>query len=214
MPGFEKRPLVSAAPFLGIRETSRIVGRYVMTADDILGCRRFDDAIAVASYPIDLHRPSDNDCTMEWCGDCYDIPYRSLVPQAVEQSARGRAVHLDDARGDGGDPGDVDLHGHRRGGRPGGPTGVSRRGVARQGGRGRAAERAALARGVSALTEREVGQPHDLAALFCRLVGADADAGPVGAGHGVGPRVAVLDQGADELVDQVRMRAAVARRLG
>src|SRR4029453_542228 len=22
--------------------------------------------------------------TLEWCGDCYDIPYRSLVPQKVE----------------------------------------------------------------------------------------------------------------------------------
>ncbi len=83
VPGFEKARFVVAAPFLGIRETRRIVGQYVMTADDILSCRRFDDAIAVASYPIDLHRPSDNDCTLQWCGDCYDIPYRSLVPQAV-----------------------------------------------------------------------------------------------------------------------------------
>lgn len=84
VPGFENARFAAAAPFLGIRETRRIVGQYVMTADDILSCRRFDDAIAVASYPIDLHRPADNDCTLQWCGDCYDIPYRSLVPQAVD----------------------------------------------------------------------------------------------------------------------------------
>src|SRR5262249_44771680 len=36
-----------------------------------------------ASYPIDLHHPKDNGCTLEWCGDCYDIPYRSLVPLKV-----------------------------------------------------------------------------------------------------------------------------------
>jgi len=30
-----------------------------------------------------MHRPSDNDCTLEWCGDCYDIPYRCLVPTDV-----------------------------------------------------------------------------------------------------------------------------------
>ncbi len=83
VPGFQKAHFEVAAPFLGIRETRRIVGRYVLTADDILSCRRFDDSIAVASYPIDLHRPSDNDCTMEWCGDCYDIPYGVLVPQIV-----------------------------------------------------------------------------------------------------------------------------------
>ena len=55
-----------------------------MNRDDVLSCGKFDDAIAVASYPIDLHRPNDNGCTLEWCGDCYDIPYRSLVPLNVE----------------------------------------------------------------------------------------------------------------------------------
>jgi glycine/D-amino acid oxidase-like deaminating enzyme len=84
VPGFEKAYLAQTAPFLGIRETRRIVGRYVMTRDDILSCRRFDDAVAVGSYPIDLHRPNDDGCTLEWCGDCYDIPYRALLPQGVE----------------------------------------------------------------------------------------------------------------------------------
>ncbi len=84
VPGFEKAQLTRTAPFLGIRETRRIVGQYVLNRDDILSCRRFDDAIAVASYPIDLHRPSDNGCTLEWCGDCYDIPYRCLLPQNID----------------------------------------------------------------------------------------------------------------------------------
>lgn len=84
VPGFENCRLVTIAPFLGIRETRRIVGQYVMTREDILTCRRFDDAIAVGSYPIDIHRPNDNDCTLEWSGDCYDIPYGSLVPRKVE----------------------------------------------------------------------------------------------------------------------------------
>lgn len=84
VPGFEKAHFTKSAPFLGIRETRRIVGQYVLNRDDILSCRRFDDAIAAASYPIDLHHPNDNDCTMEWCGDCYDIPYRCLVPLRVQ----------------------------------------------------------------------------------------------------------------------------------
>jgi hypothetical protein len=83
VPGFEKAYLTGTAPFLGIRESRRIVGQYVMTREDILSCRRFDDAIAVGSYPIDVHRPNDEDCTLEWCGDCYDIPYRSLAPLGV-----------------------------------------------------------------------------------------------------------------------------------
>ena len=81
--GFENAYFTKTAPFLGIRETRRIVGEYVMTQDDVLSCRHFDDSIAVASYPIDIHRPGDEGCTLIWCGDCYDIPYRSLVPQKV-----------------------------------------------------------------------------------------------------------------------------------
>lgn len=84
VPGFAQASLAKVAPFLGLRETRRIRGRYVLTREDILGCRRFDDAVAVASYPVDLHHPSDDDCTLEWCGDCYDLPYRCLVPQQVE----------------------------------------------------------------------------------------------------------------------------------
>jgi len=84
VPGFDQAYLTKVAPFLGIRETRRIVGQYVLNRDDILSCRRFDDAIAVASYPIDLHRPNDTGCTLEWCGDCYDIPYRCLLPQKLD----------------------------------------------------------------------------------------------------------------------------------
>ena len=42
---------------------------------------------------------------------------------------------------------------------------------------------------------------------------ADPDAGPVGGGGGVGPRVAVLHQGRGELVHHVRVGAAVAAAL-
>ncbi|HEY0669961.1 MAG TPA: FAD-dependent oxidoreductase [Sphingobacteriaceae bacterium] len=84
VPGFEESYFTKMAPFIGIRETRRIVGKYVMTADDILSCGRFDDAIAVASYPLDLHHPQGGGCTLEWCGDCYDIPYRSLIPEKIE----------------------------------------------------------------------------------------------------------------------------------
>jgi hypothetical protein len=84
VPGFENGHFTKMAPFLGIRETRRIVGKYVLTSDDILGCKRFDDAIAVASYPLDIHHPEGGGCTLTWCGDCYDIPYRSLIPADVE----------------------------------------------------------------------------------------------------------------------------------
>lgn len=84
VPGFENAYFLKTAPFIGIRETRRITGQYTMTKEDIIGCRHFDDAIAVASYPLDIHHPQGGGCTLEWCGDCYDIPFRSLIPQKVK----------------------------------------------------------------------------------------------------------------------------------
>ncbi|WP_105436867.1 FAD-dependent oxidoreductase [Neorhizobium sp. T25_13] len=93
VPGFEEAHFTKTAPFLGIRETRRIVGRYTMNEQDVLGCRHFEDAIAVASYPIDIHRPGDEGCTLIWCGDCYDIPYRSLLPKSIENLiVAGRSI--------------------------------------------------------------------------------------------------------------------------
>jgi ribulose 1,5-bisphosphate synthetase/thiazole synthase len=93
VPGFENAHLLRTAPFLGIRETRRIIGQYVMTRDDILSCGRFDDSIAVASYPLDIHHSVGGGCTLEWSGDCYDIPYRSLVPLKVKNLlVAGRSI--------------------------------------------------------------------------------------------------------------------------
>ena len=84
IPGFEHAYVDRVAPFMGIRESRRIVGEYVLTEQDIFDCARFPDAIGVASYPVDLHHPVGGDCTLMWCPDCYDVPYSSLVPKAVD----------------------------------------------------------------------------------------------------------------------------------
>ena len=84
IPGFENAYVDRVAPFMGIRETRRIIGEYILTEQDIFDCARFDDAIGVAAYPVDLHHPVGGDCTLMWCPDCYDIPYRCLVPLNVD----------------------------------------------------------------------------------------------------------------------------------
>ena len=83
VPGFAGAHLEKIAPFMGIRESRVIVGKYVLTAEDILEDRRFDDAIAVAGYPVDIHHAKGGDCTMHFCDDSYDIPYRCLLPERV-----------------------------------------------------------------------------------------------------------------------------------
>jgi hypothetical protein len=87
VPGFEDAYVVSTAPFLGVRETRRISGEYLLTADDIIQGRTFPDGIVRAGYPIDIHDAQGKGTTFRQVasGDgSYDIPYRCLVPRDVE----------------------------------------------------------------------------------------------------------------------------------
>ena len=84
VPGFEDATVEKVAPFTGIRESRVIVGKYVLTAEDILSMKHFPDAVVVAGYPVDIHHAKGGDCTMLFTADAYDIPYRVLVPEKVE----------------------------------------------------------------------------------------------------------------------------------
>lgn len=83
MPGFENAYLMEIAPMLGVRESRRILGDYVLAADDVVNGHEFDDAVALGGYHIDIHRPSGT-----WVDSrnvrTYDIPYRCLVARDVE----------------------------------------------------------------------------------------------------------------------------------
>lgn len=87
VPGFENARLAATGAQVGIRESRRIVGRYTLTAQDVLEARRFDDAIARSAYPIDIHNPSGSGTTTRRlpAGQSYEIPYRCLVPINREQ---------------------------------------------------------------------------------------------------------------------------------
>ncbi|NED55314.1 FAD-dependent oxidoreductase, partial [Micromonospora aurantiaca] len=45
VPGFENAYIVDIGPEIGIRETRRLTGRYILTEDDVRSCARFDDSI-------------------------------------------------------------------------------------------------------------------------------------------------------------------------
>ncbi|MCE5240428.1 FAD-dependent oxidoreductase [bacterium] len=84
--GFDDAYLVLTAPLPGIRESRRIVGEYVLTAEDCLQPTRFPDRIAKSSYPVDVHNPSGVGITLKKLppGEYHDIPYRCLVPLGVD----------------------------------------------------------------------------------------------------------------------------------
>lgn len=57
VPGFERCWLLDTATLLGVRETRRVVGEYVVTTQDIAQGRRFDDVICISGHGYDLHNP-------------------------------------------------------------------------------------------------------------------------------------------------------------
>ena len=86
VPGFENARIAATATQIGVRESRRIAGVYTLTRDDIVAGRTFDDAVARSAYPIDIHNPSGSGTTTHRLppGTSYEIPYRCLVPRAVD----------------------------------------------------------------------------------------------------------------------------------
>jgi len=84
--GFENAYLMKMGAQIGVRESRRVMGKYVLTADDVLQARHFDDGIACASYPIDIHNPTGTGTDIRRLkeGEYYEIPYRCLVPEKVD----------------------------------------------------------------------------------------------------------------------------------
>lgn len=65
----------------GVRESRRIEGEYTLTREDILSGARFDDTVAQAAFPIDIHAADLPTLShTERPPGAYEIPYRCLVP--------------------------------------------------------------------------------------------------------------------------------------
>ena len=86
VPGFEEAEILASGPQVGMRETRRVMGEYVLTGEDVLSARKFDDCIARGSYSIDIHSPTGAGTVIQRLkpGESYDIPYRCLVPLGID----------------------------------------------------------------------------------------------------------------------------------
>lgn len=99
-------PQLNALPsYIGIRETRHIKGLYQVTSEDLLEGKRFPDAIANGTYPVDIHhqdkpgitlknlngvqyycRPGKPNIESRWRPESksdpkfYQVPLRSLIP--------------------------------------------------------------------------------------------------------------------------------------
>lgn len=84
--GCEHARLLSTALQIGIRESRRVMGEYVLCEQDLISLARFEDAIAVANYAIDIHSPDGSGTRFQEFadGEWYEIPYRCLLPKGFQ----------------------------------------------------------------------------------------------------------------------------------
>jgi hypothetical protein len=87
VPGFERAYALDIAPQVGIRETRRVLGEYVLSGEDVLACASFPDTIGVNGWPLERHVAGD----VEWSWPAIPasrgfnhLPYRMLVPREVD----------------------------------------------------------------------------------------------------------------------------------
>jgi hypothetical protein len=84
VPGYEQAVLLSTSPAIGVRESRRIIGEHVLTAEEILAATQFEDQVARCGAPIEEHHAGDD---TRWVylpdGATYGIPYRALQPQTL-----------------------------------------------------------------------------------------------------------------------------------
>jgi len=105
--GYENMELVSTGSLMGIRETRRITGDYVLCLDDFQKRAVFEDEIGRYSYPVDIHASKPdienyNKFKEEFAslrygkGESYGIPYRTLTPRGLENVlVAGRCISCD-----------------------------------------------------------------------------------------------------------------------
>lgn len=99
VPGFEQAHLVSTGEQIGIRETRRIVGDYVLTQEDFMNMVSFADDIARNSYFIDIHMARSSGAMHIHHlppGKSHGVPYRCLLPVGLDNVwVAGRAASSD-----------------------------------------------------------------------------------------------------------------------
>jgi len=100
LPGFEKAYITRICPEVRIREGRRIMGDYVLTGEDVVEERKFEDVIYKSAFPagavhvvgpgtLGTMKPPD----VPKNGGSHDVPYRCLVPRKIENLlVAGKAI--------------------------------------------------------------------------------------------------------------------------
>ena len=80
----------------GVRESCRIVGEHIVTAEEYIGGFRYEDSVCYAFYPIDLHVYNGIEQRYHEENTLARVPYRALIPKGSHRIlAVGRCISSD-----------------------------------------------------------------------------------------------------------------------
>jgi len=96
VPGFEDIYLSSIAPFMGVRESRRIIGKQMIREEAALNAEVPEDTIALGSYIIDIHSGKDDSTIIRSLKDPYGITYGATISRDVKRlMLSGRCISVD-----------------------------------------------------------------------------------------------------------------------
>lgn len=108
VPGFENAELCATASVVGVRETRRIVGEYVLTIEDYKQRNSFKDEVGRCNYSIDIHKGNGSKESFTQLvtemretyhikdSESFGIPLRSLIPKGFTNLlVAGRCISTD-----------------------------------------------------------------------------------------------------------------------
>lgn len=96
VPALKNIRLVTTASDLGVRESRRIVGRTLLTGDDIMHSRHYDERIAVCANSIDIHQKDTVAYTPYESDNNYYIPLSCLISKNISNlMAAGKCMSAD-----------------------------------------------------------------------------------------------------------------------
>lgn len=87
VPGYENARLKSSAGMVGVRESRRVVGEYILCDSDVESGAEFNDAVVHrAWFLIDIHNPRGGGQAEGHSHPAkpYDIPYRCFLPLKID----------------------------------------------------------------------------------------------------------------------------------
>ena len=87
LPGYENCKYIASGTTTGIRESRRVVGEYLITAEELAAGKRFDDVVVHrAEFIVDIHNPAGAGQAEEKIQYVvpYDLPYGCFVPKGVD----------------------------------------------------------------------------------------------------------------------------------